>query len=166
MPKLLATAGIALLVSLVLGSSPATAHAALVSADPSDGARLDKAPTRVTLRFSENVATSAYVVITAPDGSRLTTGKVAVVDKTVTATVAPSDMKGTYSMSYRVISSDSHPVEGSTKFVVTTGRTVAQAPVATKESPSHWQSNHVLWGVLGALVALGLLLWPLRSRSG
>lgn len=168
MPKLLAVAGIALLVSLaslVLGSAPAIAHAALVSTDPGDGMRLDAVPAKVKLEFSENVASPAYVVITAPDASQVRIGKVEVLDRTVTASVAPVDMKGTYSMSYRVISADSHPVEGSTKFEVTTGRTVKQVSSAEKESFVHGHQGHLLWGLLGAVVAVGLLLWPLRGKS-
>ncbi|MDQ3158125.1 MAG: copper resistance protein CopC [Actinomycetota bacterium] len=165
MPKFLATAGIALLVSLVLGSAPAIAHAALVSTDPSDGVRLDTAPTKVTLEFSENVASPAYLVITGPDGSRVKTGKTEVLDRTVTATVAPVDLKGTYSMSYRVVSADSHPVEGTTKFEITTGWTVKQVSPAEEESFVHRHTGHLLWGLLGAVIAVGLLLWPLRSKS-
>jgi len=165
MPKILATAGIALLASLVLGSAPAAAHTALVSSDPGDGARLETSPTKVALEFSENVATPAFVVITAPDGSRVKTGNVDVVDKTVTATAAPADIRGTYSMSYRVVSSDGHPVEGSTSFEVTTGRAVEQSPPAEEESFAHRHRGHLLWGLAGAVVAVGLLLWPLRSRS-
>jgi len=165
MPKFLATAGIALLAILVLGSAPAAAHAALVSTDPSDGARLETAPTRVTLEFNENVATPAFLAITAPDGTRVGTGPVKVVDKKVTAPVAPVDMKGTYSMSYRVVSSDSHSIEGSTAFEVTTGRTVTQATPAKEESFVHRHRGHLVWGLLGALVAVVLLLLPLRSTS-
>jgi methionine-rich copper-binding protein CopC len=165
MAKFLAAAVGAALVSLVLGSAPASAHAALVSTDPADGARLDAAPTIVRLEFSESIATPAYVVITAPDGTRVKTGKAIALDKTVTATVNPVDMKGRYSMSYRVVSADSHTVGGTTKFEVTTGRTVTQVPPAQKESFTHRHNSHLWWGALGALVAVGLLLWPLRSKS-
>lgn len=164
MPKFLVTAGIALLVSFVLGSTPAYAHAALVSADPADGTRLDAVPKSVTLEFSEDIATPAYVVITAPDGSRVKTGTIDALDKTVTATVAAVDMKGTYVMSYRVVSFDGHPVEGSTTFDVTTGRTVKQVhPVAT-ESFTRRHRGQLLWGFLGVFLVVGLVLWPLKTR--
>lgn len=166
MVRFLALAGVGLLASLVLGSGSAYAHAALLGTDPGDGAQLSTAPTTVTLTFSENVASPAFVVITAPDGSRVPTGKVAAVDNTVTATVSPVDIKGTYSMSYRVVSADSHPVEGGTTFEVTTGRAVTQvAPKkAAPESFAHRHRNHLIWGLGGAVVAIGLLLWPLKGR--
>lgn len=164
--KVLATASIAVLASLVLGAVPASAHAALVSTDPGDGARLNNAPTKVTLEFNENLASPAFIVITAPDGARVKTGAVEAIDKTVTATVASVDMKGIYSMSYRVVSVDGHPVEGSTTFDVTTGRTVEQVKPAEQESFASRHQGHLLWGSAGAVIAIGLLLWPLRRKRG
>ena len=163
--KVLATAGIAVLAILVLGAVPASAHAALVSTDPGDGARLNTAPTKVTLEFNENLASPAFIVITAPDGARVKTGAVEAIDMTVSATVASVDMKGIYSMSYRVVSADGHPVEGSTTFDVTTGRTVEQVKPAEQESFTSRHQGHLLWGSAGAVIAIGLLLWPLRGRS-
>jgi methionine-rich copper-binding protein CopC len=166
MRKVFALAGVTLLAVLVLGSVPAYAHAALSGTNPGDGARLSTAPTKVTLTFSENIAKPAFVVVTAPDGSRVPTSQLRVIDDIVTATVAAVDIKGTYSMSYRVVSADSHPVEGRTTFEVTTGRTVAQVGPKTASTDSfvHRHRNHVLWGIGGAVVAVGLLLWPLRGR--
>lgn len=166
MLKILVTACVAVFACLVLGSAPASAHAALVRIDPGDGARLGAAPAKVALEFNENVATPAFVVITAPDGSRVRTGKVTILDKTVTVTVAPVDMKGTYLMSYRVVSADGHPVEGSTTFDVTIGRTVTEVAPAEQQSFAHRHQGHLLWGLAGAVVAIGLLLWPLwRKRE-
>lgn len=163
MPRFLALAVSAVFAGLLLGSAPAYAHAALVSTDPGDGARMATAPRKVTLTFNENVATPAFVVVTAPDGTRVKTGKVSILDHTVSATVSATDMKGTYTLSYRVVSADSHPVEGTAKFEVTTGRTVEQkAPV--EESFTHRHRNHLIWGLGGAAIAVGLLLWPLRGR--
>jgi copper transport protein len=44
---------------LLAGAGPASAHAALTGSDPAQGVVVDKAPTQVTLSFSEKVATSA-----------------------------------------------------------------------------------------------------------
>lgn len=164
MPKFFVAAGIGLLVSLVLGSVPASAHAAMVSTDPGDGERLTTAPAKVTLEFNENIASPAFIVITAPDGTRVRTGSIEAVDKTVTTTVAPVDMKGTYSMSYRVVSTDGHPVEGGTTFVVTTGKVAAPVAAAGRDSFVHRHKGQFLWGGAGATVALAILLLPLRGK--
>lgn len=163
MPKFLSLAGVLLLAGLVLGSAPASAHSALVSTDPSDGARLDAMPSVVSLTFNEVVAIPAFVSITAPDGTKVKTHNVEVVDKSVTASVAPAGMRGIFTMSYRVVSSDGHPVEGSTTFQVTTGATVDQVEPKAQGSFVHRHRSHLVWGLLGAVLAIGLLLWPLRK---
>ncbi|MBC7593735.1 MAG: copper resistance protein CopC [Kineosporiaceae bacterium] len=155
---------VALSACLVLGATPASAHAALVSTDPGDGVRLKTAPTKVTLEFNEDLASPAYVVITAPDGSRVKTGTVNALGKTVTATVEPADLKGTYSMSYRVVSDDGHPVAGGTTFDVTSGRTVSPVAPAEQESFTQRHQGLLLGGFAAAVVVVGLLLWPLRRR--
>lgn len=165
MVKFLAAAAVALLTAVLLGSGPAYAHAALLGTDPADGAHLTTAPTRIALTFSENIAKPAFVVLTAPDGKQVPTSDIAVVDNVVTATVAASDIKGTYSLSYRVVSADSHPVAGSSSFEVTTGRTVTPvAPTVTPQSFVHRHRDHLVWGVGAAAAAIALLLWPLRKR--
>lgn len=163
MPKFIVLACVSIVASLVLGSAPAYAHAALVDTDPGDGARTVRAPRTITLTFNENVATPAFVVVTAPDGTTVKTGAVSILDHTVSAKVAATDMKGTYTLSYRVVSADSHPVEGTTTFDVTNGRTVKQV-ASIEESFTHRHRSHLIWGLAGAAVAVGLLLWPLRGK--
>lgn len=157
-------AATAVIACPVVAAAPASAHAALISTDPGDGVRLKAAPTKVTLEFNENVASPAYVVITAPDGARVKTGTINVLDKTVTATLEPADIKGRYSMSYRVVSDDGHPVEGSTTFEVTSGRTVSQVAPARQESFTQRHQGLLLGGFAGAVVVVGVLLWPLRGK--
>lgn len=160
--------GIVLSVILVtsgLGSGPASAHAALVGSDPEDGASLPAAPTSITLRFNENVAQRAFVAVAAPDGTQLSVTEVHAVDNTVTATVAAADQKGRYSASFRVVSADGHPVTGTLTFDVTTGRTVSQVEAPAEETFLHRHRSHVFWGVLAAVIAIALLLAPLRRRD-
>lgn len=156
---------VAVSACLVLGAPPASAHAALVSTDPGDGVRLKTAPSKVTLEFNEDLASPAYVVITAPDGSRVKTGTVNALGKTVTAMVEPDNLNGTYSMSYRVVSDDGHPVAGSTTFEVATGRTVAPVAPAEQSSFAYRHKGLLLSGFAGAVVVVGLLLWP-SGRKG
>lgn len=164
MAKFLCAVGALVLTALLLGSVPASAHAVLVGSDPADGARLTVAPRTVSLTFNESIGTHAFIVITAPDGSRLKTESVKVVDATVTARVADSDMKGDYSMAYRVVSIDGHAISAKLTFEVTTGRAVDQVKQDESASFVHRHRSHLLWGALGVAIALGLLVAPLRSH--
>jgi methionine-rich copper-binding protein CopC len=150
---------------ILLGSGPASAHAALVGSDPEDGSTLATAPTSITLRFNENIAQRASVAVVAPDGTQLDVSDVVALDRNVTATVAVADQKGRYSASFRVVSADGHPVTGTVTYDVTSGRTVSQVEAPTNETFLHRHRSHVIWGVLAAVIAIALLLAPLRRRD-
>ncbi|MFG3251358.1 copper resistance protein CopC [Streptomyces sp. NPDC048187] len=113
----------ALLVLLLLGGAgPASAHAALTSTDPGDGAVLRRAPARVTLTFSESVGLrdDSFRVLD-PGGHRVRTGESGHADgrsDTVRVTLPDELGEGTYTVAWRVVSADSHPVSGAFTFSV------------------------------------------------
>jgi copper transport protein len=110
-----ATAGLA------LGPAPADAHAELISTEPASGEQLDAAPERVVLRFSESVDVSddAVEVLTA-GGDQVDVGDPGHLDgeRSSVAIDLPDLDDGTYVVSWRVLSSDSHPVSGAFTFGV------------------------------------------------
>ncbi|MEU4049293.1 copper resistance CopC family protein [Streptomyces olivaceus] len=131
----------ALLVLLLLGGAgPASAHAALGSADPEDGAVLQRAPGHVTLTFSESVGLrdDSFRVLD-PGGHRVRTGDTGHADgRSETARVAlPGGLgEGTYTVAWRVVSADSHPVSGAFTFSVgKPSSTVASVDTGPTEDP-------------------------------
>jgi methionine-rich copper-binding protein CopC len=148
----------------VLGTGPASAHAALVGSDPKDGSSQASAPQRITFTFNENIG-HAQVAGQAPDGSALRVSAVKTLDHTVSATIADPGQRGKYSLSYRVVSADGHPVSGTVSFTTTAGRAVTQVDQADSETFLHRHSSHLFWGILAAAVAVALLLAPLRRRD-
>ncbi|MCU8593066.1 copper resistance CopC family protein [Streptomyces sp. A13(2022)] len=131
----------ALLVLLLLGGAgPASAHAALDSTDPEDGAVLQRAPGHVTLAFSESVGLrdDSFRVLD-PGGHRVRTGDTGHADgRSETARVAlPGGLgEGTYTVAWRVVSADSHPVSGAFTFSVgTPSSTVASVDTGPTEDP-------------------------------
>ena len=163
----------------VLVGSPAYAHVELVSSTPADGAAVSTAPEQVVLRFSEDVRAPAYVVVSGPDGSRLDDGPAQVVDATVSQALAPMTEPGEYSVAYRVVSVDGHPVTGEMSFTLTgAGRTTVPPPTsdtaiaptlptgAAHEHPtsggSHWEHVIPLVGV--AIAGLVVLVNHRRRR--
>jgi copper transport protein len=106
---------------LALAPAPADAHAELISTEPGSGEQLDAAPERVVLRFSESVDVSddAVEVLTA-GGDRVDVGDPGHPDgeRSSVAVDLPGLDDGTYVVSWRVLSSDSHPVSGAFTFGV------------------------------------------------
>ncbi|WP_033285577.1 copper resistance CopC/CopD family protein [Streptomyces sp. NRRL F-525] len=127
-----------LLVLLLLGTAgTASAHAALESTDPADGSVLKSAPRTVTLTFSESVALlDDSFRVYDPDNRRVKTSSAHhAKDAGDTASVTlPAKLgTGTYTVAWRVVSADSHPVSGAFTFSIgkpsATTTPVSTAPV-------------------------------------
>ena len=107
------------LFATVISAGPAFAHATLVASDPANGAVVPDAPNKVTLTFSESVQLlSGKIQVLAPDGSRADQGEPTAAGAAVTIPLRAGGGRGTYLISYRVMSADSHPVGGSLTFSV------------------------------------------------
>ncbi|MFB7503270.1 copper resistance CopC/CopD family protein [Streptomyces broussonetiae] len=133
--------GTSLFLLLFAAAAPASAHAALRATDPADGTVLGTAPRQVTLTFSESVGllTDSFRVYD-PSNHRVRTGPAGhVPGRSDTARVSlPARLAtGTYTVAWRVVSADSHPVSGALTFSVgsRTATTVSAAPDST-ENPA------------------------------
>jgi copper resistance protein C len=121
----------------VWGGASAVAHTALTGSDPANGATEGRAPTVVTLTFSEAIdPTFVNVVVTGSDGHNWAVGPPGVSGPELRVPLSP-DMPdgGEYTVGYRVVSKDGHPVSGSIAFTVT-GVPGAAASVAPSASAS------------------------------
>ncbi|MFE6178111.1 copper resistance CopC/CopD family protein [Streptomyces sp. NPDC056464] len=132
---------------LLAGAGPVSAHAALTGSDPQQGAVVDKAPTQVSLTFSEKVALSDNSVrVLDPKGKRIDQGDPANLSGTTYAVKLHSGLPdGTYTVTYQVVSEDSHPVAGAYTFSI-------GAPSQTTVSVSGQTAGG---GVVGALYGTG-----------
>lgn len=128
--------GILGVVGLVLLAPGASAHAALESVSPADGATLTKAPTQVVLTFGEDIATIGSVVkVTGPQGSAVS-GAVVVKGPKVTQALSADLVSGAYTVTFRVVSADGHPVSGTTRFTLDLPVPTTTAPPVVTASPS------------------------------
>ncbi|GAB3858987.1 copper resistance CopC/CopD family protein [Nocardioides maradonensis] len=153
---------VAVAALLVLVAAPSFAHATVQSSDPAPGSVLQTAPTSVTITFDEAVtAVPQAMRVFGPDGSRVDTGAVLRPDGDGNrlGIAVDAQAKGTYLVSWRVISADSHPVSGAFTFSV--GRTTT-APTAAAIGTNQGLSL-LLWytrlvGYAGSAVLLGATL--------
>ncbi|KOV91950.1 membrane protein [Streptomyces sp. NRRL B-3648] len=138
---------IAVTGALLAGAGPASAHAALTGSDPAQGVVADKAPTQVSLTFSEKVAMNDDSLrVLDPKGRPVQTGSPANLSGTTYAVQLKSGLaKGTYTVTYQVVSADSHPVAGAYTFSV-------GAPSPTVVSGTGPAAGG---GVVGGLYAFG-----------
>ncbi|MEU0189747.1 copper resistance protein CopC [Streptomyces afghaniensis] len=133
--------------ALLAGAGPASAHAAVTGSDPAQGAVVDKAPARISLTFSEQVAMSGDSLrVLDPEGKRVDAGEPSNVSGTTYAVRLHSGLPdGTYTVAYQVVSADSHPVAGAYTFSI-------GAPSKTSVSVSGQSTDD---GVIGWLYGFG-----------
>ncbi|MFM9445270.1 copper resistance CopC/CopD family protein [Streptomyces acidiscabies] len=106
--------------ALLAGAAPASAHAALTGSDPTQGSVVAQAPTQVTLTFSEKIATDRDSVrVLDPKGNRVDAGAANNTGGTTYAVPLRSGLPdGTYTVTYQIVSEDSHPVAGAYTFSI------------------------------------------------
>ncbi|MFD3732881.1 copper resistance CopC/CopD family protein [Streptomyces sp. NPDC058632] len=136
--------------ALLAGAAPASAHAALTGSDPRQGAVVDKAPAQVSLTFSEPVAVSDDALrVLDPKGERVDKGDPADASGTTyTVRLLGGLPDGTYTVTYQVVSADSHPVAGAFTFSV-------GAPSETSVEATAQASDD---GLVGSLYGIGRYL--------
>jgi len=121
------------LLALAGPATAAQAHASLVATTPGASARLSTVPHQVGATFSEPVeAGIGSMKVYGPDGSRADAGtsRHGASDREIVAGVRNASAHGTYTVAWRVVSADSHPVQGAFTFSVGTP-TRPSAPVAS-----------------------------------
>ncbi len=165
------------LVTLTVTLAPsASAHATVGSTDPADGSRLAAAPSAVTVTFDESVGLDlGYLKVIDAQGTEVDDGPASHpggAGQVIGIDLKPGLGDGTYIVSWRVISADSHPVEGSIRFLVGNGvlstAAVATAPVVDAGTSIAFDVARAV--SYGALAVLGggwllLTLWPGGRRS-
>ncbi|WP_369043221.1 copper resistance CopC/CopD family protein [Streptomyces sp. Midd1] len=126
---------------LFTGVSGASAHAALTGTDPQDGSVLKSEPRRVTLTFSESIGLldDSFRVLT-PENRRVHTGAPSHADgrsDTASVTLPRGLGTGTFTVAWRVVSADSHPVSGAFTFSIgKPSATTAPLPSAAASNPA------------------------------
>jgi copper transport protein len=112
----------ATLLALLAVPAAAGAHAVVEETQPVRGAALDRAPAQVSVTFDEPVESSFGALrVFDSDGERVDGGDVLRPAGDAVAVRLAGDLPdGPYTATYRVVSADSHPVDGG--FVFTVGR--------------------------------------------
>ena len=167
-------AAVALSGIALLGlATPALAHNTLVGSDPADGASLASGPGTVTLTFDQPVQEGFNTVtVLGPNGDHWENGAATVRGNVVSAQVRPLGPAGTYTVGYRILSADGHPVYGSVKFTLTAAGTGTPAPPssAAASAPSgggDQGGGTPIWPwLVGAAVLLGVgVVFALRAGN-
>lgn len=170
--RALLVVAVAFTLSLLAGVTPASAHAVFTSSDPREGVVLKTAPRQITVTFDEAVAlVENSVRVLDPDNRPATAGDPEHADgqgNTARVRLAGGLGQGTYTVSWRVVSADSHAVTGAFTFSV--GKRSPARPAATAQpavpratSTLNDTARYVAYAGLALLIGIAVFVlacWP------
>jgi copper resistance protein C len=115
-----ALAAVGVLFATMATSNSAEAHARLIASTPA-ASSVSAAPSLITLRFNEPIESKfSQVEIKGPNGAKQrAAANVSAQDrKVLTATLTTPLTPGAYTLSWRIVATDSHVMKGAYKFTV------------------------------------------------
>ncbi|MFI6602182.1 copper resistance protein CopC [Nonomuraea sp. NPDC050536] len=150
---------------LALSSTAALAHDTLKSSSPAKNAQVTKIES-IELVFSGRIRFPTVVLHDA-QGKQVTLDPPEAVGDKVTARVPQPPAPGAYTIAWRVVSSDGHPIEGEIPFTLAgpNGAPVASQPAATPQTAASTGVPVWVWVGLVVLVILGAGTALLTRRS-
>jgi hypothetical protein len=160
------------LTTALVTPTAAWAHSYLRATTPAASATVTAPISEVTLTFTEPIHQRfSVVVVEGPGGLSYSDGPVRVVDTTVHQQVYPLK-SGSYTVQWRVVSADSHPVEG--RFGFTVALPAQLEPSAGPPSPRPSQVSAASaggrsglwrpWLIGGGVLAAGSILAIVFAR--
>lgn len=106
-------------LAAVLPVVPAQAHDALVGTVPPADAVLEQPPDVVRLTFTDEILpTAPGILVRSADGETVIDAVPALAGREASTVLPPGLADGTYTVSWRVVSADGHPISGSFAFTV------------------------------------------------
>ncbi|HYQ65404.1 copper resistance CopC family protein [Actinophytocola sp.] len=174
MRKLLAVLALTGLGLFALAGT-ASAHNSLVSSNPAENASVAAGPGSVELTFDQPVQEGKglnTVAVTGPDGKQWQGGPARVDSNVVSAPVRELGPKGVYTIGYRIVSADGHPVSGQVTFTLTEAGNGTPAPAdanvgSVPGTTSGDDSGLPIWvWLVGAAVLLGAGLFVALRIGG
>ncbi|MFX3634127.1 MAG: copper resistance CopC/CopD family protein [Candidatus Pristimantibacillus sp.] len=172
-----AAAAVLLLVVLLLTAAPmVSAHATLEQTVPAANAELKESPPKVELTFNEAIEQGVSSVEVLDSQSRKVTSVKAELNanRTVLQLPLPELDDGVYTVAYRIVSEDGHPVSGSYVFVLgnppewkdaSTFLTNTSSSSSSELHAGDWLLYIVRFIYYGALLlATGVMTWSVLFR--
>lgn len=153
-----------LLLALLGGAGAASAHDSVVGTSPSNGSTVAAMPEKVQVTMSEAPAAIGSVIqVLDSKGTNWADGGVDILDRVATQKIKLGAPAGDYTVKWRLVSSDSHPVENEFTFMALAasgGSGAVAGPVDPSQqvktpSPEPVQeTGGVPWSVFGLVAVL------------
>jgi methionine-rich copper-binding protein CopC len=118
--------------AVLFAAAPASAHDAAESSSPAQGATVATPPEKVSVTFNKDpLALGSQIQVKDAAGTNWAEGAVEIVDNVASQKLRAGAPAGEFTVVWRVVSSDSHPIEGTFKFTATAGAAGSTAGSST-----------------------------------
>ncbi|MGN9819638.1 copper resistance CopC/CopD family protein [Streptomyces sp. SD11] len=163
-----------LLLLLLGGATSASAHSAVRDTDPREGSVLRTAPREVTMTFTESVGiTDDSLRVLSPQNRRVNAGDTEHVsgssDK-VRVRLRDDLPDGTFTVAWRVVSADSHPISGAFTFSIgepsaTTAAVSAEPAVNPASGALYDIARYAAYAAVALLIGVVVFVLACRPPS-
>ncbi|MDN6177200.1 MAG: copper resistance protein CopC, partial [Micrococcaceae bacterium] len=167
-----------LLLALLGPIGAASAHDQLISNDPGSGSTVEAMPQKIVLTYNNTpIAIGSEIRVEDDAGTNWAAGPAKVTDRDVEQAIQDGTPAGEYTVKWRVVSSDGHPIQGTFTFTTTSGAPEGAAtPSAaadedtgesTREADGQGLAPWIIPTGLAVLIVIGAgtaILW--RRRPG
>lgn len=179
-----AAAALLLAVALWMAAGSAAAHSDLVSSAPADGAQLSTAPVEISLVFNEAISDAGLQLVATGPGGPVALGTPMVSGTELSAKWPSGAPAGSYTVGYRVVSADGHPIDGAVRFsyvaasssdaALGRGQSALASPPPSEPSTATSASNDsaasIVWWVAVVVVLAGVAIgagvaYTLRAKG-
>ncbi|WAH98471.1 copper resistance CopC family protein [Arthrobacter sp. MMS18-M83] len=110
----------------LFSAAPAFAHDVAESTSPANGSTVGSVPDSVSVTFNNRpLLLGSQIRVNDASGQSWADGSVEIVDAVVSQKLRPGAPAGAFTVIWRVVSSDSHPIEGTFAFTAKAGSTTA-----------------------------------------
>ena len=162
------------LLVLSLAALPASAHTALVSADPAVNSTIDVLPSTIALTFAEeliSIGDSNSISASDESGRELTSGKPEISGAVLSIKLDGSEVTGVVKVVYRAVAADGHVITGDYEFTISPAVISETATRTTEESVPLTQSENKIsiYLIISATLVVGgglslFFMWKRRYK--
>jgi hypothetical protein len=164
--RALGAAALAAAVGLI-GTTPAFGHASQTGSSPEAGAVLDTAPSSVEVTFDTPLMDVGAALVVRSEGGTVISDSTPEVDRTrIRVAVPTTAAPGMYTVAFRVVSQDGHPITSTFDYTVAGDVPSPAAPAASVSpapsaeaaaAPGEASEGPPVVLIVGGLLALTLL---------
>lgn len=156
------------------GAGPVSAHSAVRETTPGEGTVLKSAPKQVTMTFTESVGiTDDSLRVLSPENRRVNAGDTEHASGRSDSVRVPLDdglADGTYTVAWRVVSADSHPISGAFTFSIgkpseTTAAVSAEPAVNSASGALYDIARYAAYAAVALLIGAATFVLVCRPDS-